>query len=77
MEVKTIRDLAELQTQQGLKFVAGHRMCAGCGISSIVRTALSASTNQLLLLMQQVVLKLFRPLIHLLHGILLVTCYIC
>ncbi|MGB9749453.1 MAG: thiamine pyrophosphate-dependent enzyme [Caldisericia bacterium] len=43
MEVKTIRDLAQLQTDMGLKFVAGHRMCAGCGISSILRTVLSAS----------------------------------
>jgi len=70
MEVKTIRDLAELQTREGLKFVAGHRMCAGCGIFFYIKNSLSASTNQLLLLMQQVVLKLFRPLIHLLHGIL-------
>lgn len=45
MEVKTIRDLAELQTREGLKFVAGHRMCAGCGISSILRTVLSTSTK--------------------------------
>lgn len=43
MEVKTVRDLAELQTKTGLKFVSGHRMCAGCGIATILRTVLSAS----------------------------------
>jgi pyruvate ferredoxin oxidoreductase beta subunit len=43
MEIKTVRDLAELQTKEGLRFVAGHRMCAGCGISTILRTVLSAS----------------------------------
>ena len=40
-----VRELAKIQAEQGLKLVPGHRMCAGCGINTIVRTILSASKD--------------------------------